>query len=183
MPSDPSCQISQFTALSFLVRGVPLHTLYAETTPLLITFSAQRFAKARDWLQTGLLASERPAAPGDHPFPIQLAGFLTGAASEARLQSSPFLRMGTALQQEVWKLLLAIPRGETRSYGDLARALGNQGYARAVGQACKANPLALLIPCHRVVAGAGLGGYAGGQDLKGFLLALERKREEGGRLA
>ena len=69
--------------------------------------------------------------------------------------------------------LLRIPYGETRTYGDLARRLGREGAARAIGTASGANPLPLLIPCHRVVAADGLGGYSGGPALKRRLLTLE----------
>lgn len=66
---------------------------------------------------------------------------------------------GTPFQQKVWRCLRAIPPGETRSYGEVARQLGSG--ARAVGNACRANPLLLLVPCHRVVAAHGQGGFAG----------------------
>lgn len=66
---------------------------------------------------------------------------------------------GTEFQQRVWKALLAIPYGQVRSYGDIAKELNSS--ARAVGNACRANPIGLLIPCHRVVAKQGIGGFAG----------------------
>ena len=69
----------------------------------------------------------------------------------------PLQLLGTAHQQKVWRALLAIPRGQTRNYGDLARELGSA--AQAVGQACGANPIALIVPCHRVVSKTGLGGF------------------------
>ena len=82
---------------------------------------------------------------------------------------------GTPFQQSVWAELLKIPCGETRSYGDLARALKSS--ARAVGGANGANPIAVIIPCHRVIAADGtLGGYSGGLDKKRFLLAHEQRK-------
>ena len=69
---------------------------------------------------------------------------------------------GTAFQQAVWAYLSGIPLGETRSYGEVARALSSS--PRAVGQACRRNPLPILIPCHRVVARTGIGGYSGATD-------------------
>jgi AraC family transcriptional regulator, regulatory protein of adaptative response / methylated-DNA-[protein]-cysteine methyltransferase len=82
---------------------------------------------------------------------------------------------GTPFQQRVWDALRAIPRGETRTYGALASELGVPGAARAVGTACGANPVALLIPCHRVVgAGGSLGGYEWGLEKKRILLDIER---------
>ncbi len=71
----------------------------------------------------------------------------------------PIRVAGTAFQQRVWHSLRAIPPGSTRTYGDIARELGSG--ARAVGNACRANPLLLLVPCHRVVAAHGRGGFAG----------------------
>ncbi|MBE7501148.1 MAG: methylated-DNA--[protein]-cysteine S-methyltransferase [Verrucomicrobiales bacterium] len=83
---------------------------------------------------------------------------------------------GTDFQREVWQALRAIPAGETRTYAELARTLGRPRSARAVGQACGANPIPILTPCHRAVAsGGGLGGFSGGLDWKRRLLAGERK--------
>lgn len=81
---------------------------------------------------------------------------------------------GTAFQRAVWQAMLEIPRGETRSYGWVAERIGRPGSARAVGQAVGANPLPLLVPCHRVVASdGGLGGFGGGLEMKEALLRLE----------
>jgi methylated-DNA-[protein]-cysteine S-methyltransferase len=83
---------------------------------------------------------------------------------------------GTPFQKSVWSELLAIPYGETRSYGDIARKLGKPGAARAVGMANHENPIAVIVPCHRVVGQDGsLTGYAGGVHLKQKLLTLERQ--------
>ena len=71
----------------------------------------------------------------------------------------PLELRGTTFQQRVWQALRRIPAGEVRSYGQLARQLGSS--ARAVGNACRANPLPIVVPCHRVVGAAGLGGYSG----------------------
>jgi AraC family transcriptional regulator of adaptative response/methylated-DNA-[protein]-cysteine methyltransferase len=81
---------------------------------------------------------------------------------------------GTAFQQRVWDELRRIPHGETRSYGELAAVLGNPKASRAVGGANGANHVAVLIPCHRVIAGDGtLGGYAYGLEIKAELLRRE----------
>ena len=77
-----------------------------------------------------------------------------------------------------------IPYGETRSYGDLARALGDPHMAQAVGAANGNNPISIIVPCHRVVGASGaLTGYAGGVDVKAKLLALERKQANVGQMA
>jgi methylated-DNA-[protein]-cysteine S-methyltransferase len=95
-------------------------------------------------------------------------------AGERRGFDLPLELEGTAFQRRVWNALLGIPYGETRSYGQLARELGMPGAARAVGAANGANPVAIIVPCHRVIATSGaLHGYGGGLDRKKFLLDLE----------
>jgi AraC family transcriptional regulator of adaptative response/methylated-DNA-[protein]-cysteine methyltransferase len=90
-------------------------------------------------------------------------------------EALPVDMRGTAFQLRVWQELRRIPSGETRSYGEIAAAVGAPGGARAVGQACGSNPVAIVVPCHRVVAaGGGLGGYAWGLDAKRLLLGNER---------
>ena len=82
---------------------------------------------------------------------------------------------GTEFQRAVWTQLCAIPYGRTISYGELARRVGNPKAARAVGTANGHNPVALIVPCHRVIAGdGGIGGYGGGTARKALLLELER---------
>lgn len=85
----------------------------------------------------------------------------------------PLALRGTAFQRRVWRELLAIPYGHTTTYGELAHRVGCRS-ARAVGQAVGRNPVAIVVPCHRVVAADGLGGYAYGCDVKRALLAMER---------
>ncbi|CAM2796372.1 methylated-DNA--[protein]-cysteine S-methyltransferase [Rariglobus hedericola] len=86
----------------------------------------------------------------------------------------PLAAQGTEFQHKVWSALVAIPYGETRSYGGLAADLGNPTASRAVGSANGANPICLLVPCHRVIGADGsLTGFAFGEDIKRQLLALE----------
>lgn len=94
-------------------------------------------------------------------------------AGELQVFKTPVAPRGSAFQQRFYAALSAIPYGETRTYGDLAKALGVS--AQAIGQACGANPIAIIIPCHRVLAADGLGGYsgAGGIEAKVALLRLE----------
>ena len=84
---------------------------------------------------------------------------------------------GTEFQQAVWRELRKITFGQTRSYGEIARAIGKAGAVRAVGSACGANPVPVLVPCHRVLAAHGkIGGFGGGLDWKRRLLAGEGVR-------
>lgn len=91
----------------------------------------------------------------------------------------PLELIGTAFQQRVWESLMKIPRGETRSYAELASAIGRPGAARAVARACAQNRIAILVPCHRIIRGDGsLGGYRWGLPRKDSLL-----QQEGGKVA
>jgi methylated-DNA-[protein]-cysteine S-methyltransferase len=84
------------------------------------------------------------------------------------------LSSGTEFQQKVWRVLMTIPRGETRSYGWVAKKIGRPGASRAVGAACGANPVPVIVPCHRVIAGDGsIGGFGGGLPMKRRLLKSE----------
>ena len=86
------------------------------------------------------------------------------------------LGAGTTFQQSVWRTLLTIPRGETRTYAWVAQQIGNPKAVRAVGGACGANPVPIIVPCHRVVASGGkLGGFSLGLPLKRRLLVLEAR--------
>ncbi|HEY6763797.1 MAG TPA: methylated-DNA--[protein]-cysteine S-methyltransferase [Candidatus Sulfotelmatobacter sp.] len=95
----------------------------------------------------------------------------------ARRQFSVALDLrGTRFQKDVWGALLAIPFGETRSYGQLAKLLGNPQAMRAVGAANGRNPVSIIVPCHRVIGSSGkLTGFAGGLETKAQLLSLEKK--------
>jgi len=102
----------------------------------------------------------------------QLAEFFAGRRHDFDLKLAP---ARTPFQQRVRDAMRRIPYGQTRSYGELAHDAG--GAPRAIGQACGANPLPLVVPCHRVVGAAGPGGYSGGKGLetKQFLLSLESR--------
>ncbi|MGB3921711.1 MAG: methylated-DNA--[protein]-cysteine S-methyltransferase [Minisyncoccia bacterium] len=102
---------------------------------------------------------------------IQLRAYTQGLLTTFSLPLDP---QGTPFQRAVWAALLKIPFGETRTYAQIAVAIGHPGAARAVGMACRTNPIGLVIPCHRVVGADGaLTGYAGGLDLKARLLKHE----------
>ena len=127
------------------------------------------------------LAAEPESAPHRMAHAIvQLEEYLAGTRREFELDVDP---IASDFQRRVWQAVSAIPFGETRTYGDIAAALGSPGAARAVGLACGRNPVAIVVPCHRVVAAGGrLGGYGGGLEWKRRLLALEagKGRDKGG---
>lgn len=103
----------------------------------------------------------------------QLEEYFQGQRQEFDL---PLRSVGTPFQMAVWEALKAIPYGETRSYGQIAAAIGNPKASRAVGMACNRNPIWIVIPCHRVVGSTGkLTGYEGGLDMKRALLELEKR--------
>jgi AraC family transcriptional regulator of adaptative response/methylated-DNA-[protein]-cysteine methyltransferase len=105
-----------------------------------------------------------------------VAEVLRRIVGQAPAADLPLDVRGTAFQLRVWQELRRIPRGETRTYGGIAAAVGTPGGARAVGRACGTNPVAVVVPCHRVVpAGGGLGGYAWGVDAKRYLLDHEHE--------
>ena len=103
---------------------------------------------------------------------VTVNAILNGTESS---ESPPLdLSAGTHFQQQLWRMLLRIPVGEWLSYGELAGKLRRPKAARAIGKACGANPIPVIIPCHRVLAsGGGLGGFSGGLNWKRKLLRLE----------
>ena len=115
--------------------------------------------------------------PGETAITVQIAAELAQYfAGERTAFETPLALLGSAFQQRVWAALQAIPIGETRSYADVAAAVGNPAAVRAVAQANGANQLAIVIPCHRVINADGeLGGYGGGLSRKQWLLAHERQ--------
>ena len=119
------------------------------------------------------------ACPGAEPMALsdeaarQVRQYLAGERRDFDLPLAP---AGTDFQRTVWQALGEIPYGQTRTYGEIAAAIGRPGAARAVGAAAGRNPLWLVVPCHRCVGrGGALTGYAGGLWRKERLLALERK--------
>ena len=104
----------------------------------------------------------------------QLHAYFSGELENFTVPLSP---EGTPFQQKVWSELLKIPYGETISYGELARRIGNPNASRAVGLANGSNPIPIIIPCHRVIGSDGkLTGYGGGLPIKEKLLALEKRQ-------
>lgn len=103
---------------------------------------------------------------------LQLKEYLSGKRKNFDIEIE---MIGTEFQKKVWKELLNIPYGETRSYKDIAIAIGNGKACRAVGNANNKNPIAIIVPCHRVIGSNGsMTGYAGGLDIKEKLLKIEK---------
>ncbi|MEE0451757.1 methylated-DNA--[protein]-cysteine S-methyltransferase [Peptacetobacter sp.] len=103
---------------------------------------------------------------------LQLKEYLSGKRKNFDIEIE---MIGTEFQKKVWKELLNIPYGETRSYKDIAIAIGNEKACRAVGNANNKNPIAIIVPCHRVVGSNGsMTGYAGGLNIKEKLLKIEK---------
>lgn len=116
--------------------------------------------------------SEPGSSPPAEQLGAELAAYFAGESCEF---TTPIQSVGTPFQERVWAALLQIPLGETCSYGDIARQVGDARAVRAVGTANGANPISILVPCHRVVrTGGALGGYGGGLDRKRWLLDHER---------
>ena len=121
------------------------------------------------WEGEGIELKER----GEHNLRLisQLDAYFAGKLREFKI---PLDLRGTSFQRQVWDLLCGIPWGETRSYGEIAKALGRPKAARAVGRAVGTNPVSIVVPCHRVIGSDGtLTGYGGGLDRKKALLKLE----------
>jgi methylated-DNA-[protein]-cysteine S-methyltransferase len=120
---------------------------------------------------TAAPASELAPGKSQDPPPAAIARQLADYFADGRHGFDlPMALAGTPFQHRVWSAMRAIPPGQTRTYGDLARELGSA--PRAVGQACRANPCPIVVPCHRVVGATGLGGFAG--DSSGRKVAVKR---------
>jgi AraC family transcriptional regulator of adaptative response/methylated-DNA-[protein]-cysteine methyltransferase len=161
--------------IAFTVSSSPLGALVVATTSRGVCWIALGAEAAA--LEDGLRV-EFPAATAitrdDAALAPVVAEVLRRIDGELPREDLPLDVRGTAFQLRVWQELQRIPRGETRSYGEVAAAVGAPGGARAVGAACGSNPVSVVVPCHRVVTASGsLGGYAWGVDVKESLLTHE----------
>ena len=142
-----------------------------------LTFSEEAHRQAVSWLQQQYQGFPVRTNPQQENFCRQFFNYLSGQTKTLpEAGESPFYQNATPFQVSVWKLISQIPYGQTRTYGQLAEKLNKKGAARAIGQACGKNPLALIIPCHRVVGCHGMVGFAGGTAVKKRLLELEKKK-------
>ena len=155
----------------------PLGPLVAGATDAgvcLLEFTDRRMLEAQ--FETVRRLFQMPVVPGTNGHLTQLQNELAGYfASTLRSFSVPLVYPGSPFQQRVWEQLLCVPYGETRSYQQLAEAIGNPAAVRAVGRANGLNRIAIVIPCHRIINKSGdLGGYGGGLRRKQYLLNLEQ---------
>jgi len=162
-------------------RGETIRWTVAETAygPMLLAATSRGICRLALGLSPEALRTDFPHAaiePGGAALDSLAEAAVAAVAAPGRPHDLPLDVAGTAFQEAVWQALSRIPPGETRSYAALAVEAGKPGAARAAGSACGANPVAVLIPCHRALRGDGsLGGYAWGLEMKRRLLA-----EEGG---
>ncbi len=126
----------------------------------------------------GHSSGEIVSAPGGDPVLGPVRDWMNALLVRGRYGAAPAIIEhfpGTPFQKKVWQAIAAIPPGETRTYGEIARRIGNSRAARAVGAASAANPLPPVIPCHRLMGvSGGLRGYAGGLPMKKYLLRIEQ---------
>lgn len=160
--------------------GVTIRWTIAATSlgPLLIAATDRGLCRISFDEDAQALAARFPAAtiaPGGEALARLAAEVIAVVESPARAHALPRDVQGTTFQEAVWRALAAIPAGETRTYAELAALAGKPAAVRAAGSACGANPLALVVPCHRAQRSDGtLGGYAYGLERKRALLARER---------
>ena len=158
-------------------RGATIRWAVVETHigPLLIAATERGICRLTFDETVEALGRRFPKAELVHdPDAPLIRSAVAALACPAELHDLPIDVVGSAFQQRVWAELRKIPPGETRSYADIAAAVGQAGAVRAVGTANGSNPVAVLVPCHRVIRSDGtLGGYAGGLDRKRRLLAAE----------
>lgn len=161
-------------------------TAYNAIIALPMNFPATNLYKTKVGIQThagqlaaiDFLPSSTNVKPADNATARQIADQLEAYISNGKFQFSlPLLLQGTAFQQKVWRALLTTRAGETCSYGAIASQLHSS--ARAVGNACRTNPIPIVVPCHRIVAKRGIGGYCGETSgpqmrIKQWLLEHER---------
>jgi methylated-DNA-[protein]-cysteine S-methyltransferase len=170
--------ITKFISGAVMVDDIIVYFISDDRNHIVhLSFAHDRHHKAKKELVslcTGVVFTEDKG--GSNQVEQAIGRYMEGKTSHLDLQAGPlFSGRATDFQKQVWQRINRIPYGSTRTYGDLARSLGNGKLARAVGQACHANPLALLVPCHRVIGADNLGGFAGGVSIKSRLLALERR--------
>jgi len=167
---------SPFGKLTVSCSGKGVRELQIGTGKIRANGSASRRSGANGANQAAeIIRAGKSSEPGARIARQAIAELQEYAAGRRKQFSLPLDLQGTPFQRKVWKALCAIPYGETRSYLQIARAAGNPRASRAVGMANHCNPVAIVVPCHRVIASDGtLGGYGGGLEVKAKILQLEK---------
>ncbi len=175
---NEQASITYFTSGSFVIDDMSLSYIGDNRQRIVqLSFARDHHDKGKkDILSSNSAIVFRQDLEFDDHVQKTIERYLKGQEKHIPLQTASFfVERGTDLQRKIWQLISGIEYGRTKTYGDLARELGNRRLARAVGQACHVNPLALIVPCHRVVGAAGVGGFAAEGNIKSRLLALEKK--------
>jgi methylated-DNA-[protein]-cysteine S-methyltransferase len=168
MAQTPKALLEKLYASAIHWEGWTFHILSSAAGLRLVDLDGTPFASLADRLAARVVPDDEPNAE----ILSQLRDYLRGTR---RVFDLPLDLRGTPFQRSVWEAVAAIPYGTLQTYGDVARRIDRPSATRAVGQAVGANPVALVIPCHRVVGSSGaLVGYRGGLPLKERLLALEQ---------
>ncbi|MEX0767696.1 MAG: methylated-DNA--[protein]-cysteine S-methyltransferase [Microthrixaceae bacterium] len=137
--------------------------------------TAELIQEMNDRFKGALLRPEGISAENPHPSAVTVLAAVVQVCNAAEIAALRLDLRGTAFQLKVWQQLSRIPSGVTQTYSEVASAIGQPTAARAVASACSANPVAVVIPCHRVTAAHGaLGGYRWGTERKRLLLQAER---------
>ena len=159
--------MSQIYCSSVVTRIGQVFVLSNEKGVTRIIFGVKEFRNYLDGLGGAQIVEGGPAAEMAREIELYFDGRLTEFSTPIDLTE------GTPFQRSVWEKLLDIPYGKTATYKDVAEGVGKPGASRAVGNAVGANPIPIVIPCHRVLASNGLGGYSGGINIKKDLLRVE----------
>jgi methylated-DNA-[protein]-cysteine S-methyltransferase len=172
-----SSVVGPATVLSHAMLATPVGTLHLYGTAdglmtVLLPGESREAAERRLRRLLGPLAVNEGEAMHERALE-QLAEYFAGQRRDFDL---PLAMLGTPFQRRVWQAVSAVPYGQTRSYGEIAREIGRPAAVRAVGAANGANPLPPVVPCHRLIGADGaLTGYSAGLEMKAWLLDLERR--------
>lgn len=172
---------SFFTEIIFETHNCTIYIITRSEQVAHLSFSSERHLLAVKKIQS-IYHNDiiKPLTATNNLVCIELKEYLSSQRRNFDLPTDPFFfDYASPLRQRIWQQITTIPYGETATYGDIGRQLGNPALARAVGQAAKANPVALIIPCHRITAANDIGGYAGGPAIKKDLLRMERTNRRG----
>ena len=166
-----------YAELSCQCHSIDFYAIVSHLGPLHLCFTHEKHQKALGEIKTLLPGIGKiDVGEEDHSYCNELfRRVIDGRIEIPDFSKNPFLKKATTFQKKVWKKMCKTKSGETMTYGQLASAVGSSQGARAVGRACNLNPLALIIPCHRIVAANGPGGFAAGLAVKMKLLELERR--------